>query len=93
MTPHVGQGATIHLWSDRHACTIVRVVRFKTNGKIKGVEVQRDNAVWNGVEYVYTPNPDAYVDLFLKGKDDRYKNKVGESLTIGVRSEHFDLTF
>ncbi len=41
-TPEVGDGATVTMWSDRHACTIVNV-RLK-GGEVFEIDIQRDKA-------------------------------------------------
>ena len=76
-TAKVGDGATIVLWSDRHACTIVKVTKAF-------VWVQRDNAVLSGdwkpewisggfvghcvnqheQEWTYTPDPSGVITKF-----------------------------
>lgn len=62
-TPTVGMGATTLLWSDRHACTITKVLPQKDGGWM--VLVQEDLArVISGscfdgsARYDYHPNPD-----------------------------------
>ena len=69
--PSVGDGATVLMWTDRYAATIVTVERFKTGrraGEVKAVEVREDHAKRtdrNGQSesqtYEYSPNPSATV--------------------------------
>lgn len=97
--PAVGMGATILMWSDRHACTIVSVEK---NGKRIGV--QRDHAKrtdGNGMSdcqsYEFTPNSEAHVEFFTLRKNGNYVREgdsiKGSPLKIGARSEYYDFSF
>lgn len=105
-TPVVGMGATILLWSDRHAATIVSV-----GGKPDAwvIEVQEDRAkVISGsdfdgsADYEYSPRPNGRIHTF------RFKDGVwreldregrlmpkgsGSGLRIGDRLEYRDPSF
>lgn len=93
----VGDGATICMYSDRHACTVVGVFG-------KSVYVQRDHAeIVSGsgfdgsAEYEYHFNPDAPVEVFTLRKNGQYVRmgepyRNGTSLGIG-RSEYRDPHF
>lgn len=78
--PTVGMGATILLYSDRHAGTIIKVETWR-----KGVllHVQRDtakridkNGPSDDQDYEYTPNPNGPVDLFWFGGDSKVWREV-----------------
>lgn len=92
--PEVGMGATILMWSDRHAATIVRVTKTQ-------VHVQRDKATRidnNGMSesqrYTFEPNPEAAVEVFRKRKGNRWVlSGGGASLRIGDRSSYHDFSF
>jgi hypothetical protein len=64
--PTVGMGATILLWTDRHAATIVEVSKDKQGRTIIGVQ-EDDSKVIKGstmdgsAEYEYSRRPDAPV--------------------------------
>lgn len=103
--PEIGMGATMLLWSDRHAGTVV-----SWDGKVLGV--QRDNPeIVSGhgndgsAKYEYKPNPSGPVYYFRREPDGRWMhvrknpetgrwNKSGGyGLKIGVRDEHYDPSF
>lgn len=102
-TPEVGMGATIAMWSDRYAATIVEVVRFKTGqraGQVKTVVVQRDhvkrvdtNGMSDAQNYQYSPNTQAARQAFNVNSKGQFNSKGGDKLIIGVRDEHYDYTF
>lgn len=90
--PQVGMGATILMWSDRHAATIVKVTKTQ-------VHVKQDKAVridTNGMsehqEYTYTSDPDASVEVFRMTKRG-YRSSSGAGLVIGERDEYYDPSF
>ena len=98
MLPEVGMGATLILWSDRHAYTVVEVKSPRT------IIVQRDNAkrtdnlgMSESQEYSYTPNPNAPKEVFTFRKNGRWVEK-GKSirnspLVLGIREEYYDYYF
>lgn len=68
--PYIGMGASILMWSDRHAGSIVEVFKKKD---IVYIAVQEDNAVRvdkNGMsesqEYEYSPNPNGAIRYYRK---------------------------
>jgi hypothetical protein len=103
--PEEGMGATITMWSDRHAATIVAVRRFKTGqraGQVKEIDVQRDKAIRtddhgmsDAQSYRYEPDPDAGVTTFKVDKHGRFfsNGKGSRGLLIGHRDEHYDYSF
>jgi hypothetical protein len=105
--PEIGQGATTLGYSDRHAASVVEVLK---GGEL--IAVQRDHAkVVKGsahdgsAEYEYEPNPDGPIYWFRRGKDGRwehvYKNPEsgrwkksgGNGLILGMRREYYDPHF
>lgn len=97
--PHVGQGATICLWSDRHAATVVAVPNDRT------VVVRQDHAERvdsNGFSetqvYRYSPSPTTKTETFTLRKNGRWiakgqKMRGGVRLGLGHRDEHYDFSF
>jgi hypothetical protein len=92
-TPVVGMGATILMWTDRHAATIVKVTPTQ-------VHVQRDKATRidaNGMsemqEHVFEADPTADVEIFRKTKRGWRKAGGGHGLRIGDRDEYHDYSF
>ncbi len=66
--PAVGDGATVLLWTDRHATTVIDV---DTSGKHPVITVQRDhvkrideNGMSEAQEYEYTPDPEGIKSMF-----------------------------
>jgi len=96
--PEIGMGATLIMWSDRHAYTITGV---SPSGKT--IKLQRDKATRvdkNGMsdaqDYKYEPDIEAPVETATLRKDGRYKLKgytSGGTVLIGKRDEYYDYTF
>ena len=107
--PAVGMGATMLLWSDRCACTIINVqqVRGKTI-----VTVQTDRATVTAgsshdgsAVYSYARNPQGSEHHFRREDDGRWQQVVinrqtgrwgkasGRGLRIGERDEYRDPSF
>lgn len=92
--PTVGMPATILLWTDRHAATVVAV---SPSGKT--VTVREDRAIRtdrNGLSeiqhYTYTPNPDGALTTFRLGKRG-WRSAGGRGLHLGERAEYRDPSF
>lgn len=96
--PEVGMGATILMWSDRYAATVVEVRRFKSGqraGQVAAVKVQEDKAtrtdghgMSDSQSYSYEPAPDGPVREFKVSRDGRFKG-----LLVGKRDHHHDYSF
>lgn len=98
--PLAGSGATIIMWSDRHAATIISVSESGTT-----VQVQRDRAtrtdnygMSDSQSYAYSPNPEASIQAFTLRKTGRWvrrgeSEKGGTVLLIGQRDEYYDYSF
>lgn len=94
----VGMGATILMWSDRRAGTIIEVQRFRSGpnaGKPRIIIVQEDNAkrtdklgMSDSQSYEYEPNPNGIKHRFNARKDGTFKG-----LLIGRREEYYDYSF
>lgn len=54
-TPEVGKGATIMLWTDRHAYEVMKVSEDKTKATIQRYEAERtdDNGMSDSQQYKY----------------------------------------
>lgn len=99
-TPEVGMGATLLLWTDRHAGTITEVSEDKKTIKWKADKVSRvdNNGMSDSQDYSYEPNPDAKAMTFTLRKNGKYvvkgaPMKQGMVLSVGHRSEYYDYTF
>ena len=97
IVPNVGDGATICLWTDRHACTIVSV-----NGKRIGVKRDRasridSNGLSDAQDYSYHRDHNAPVQWFSWREKRREWIEVGTSngnrLSLGKRKEYHDFSF
>lgn len=106
--PKVGDGATILMYTDRHAATVVMV-----DEKRKIVTVQQDNAkrvddygMSDCQEYEYASDPGGAMTNFRLGKDNRWSqvrwndetnrwNYVpgGNGVIFGVRRKYYDFSF
>lgn len=103
--PAVGMGATICMWSDRHAVTIVEVAKGYIVTQTDNVKRIDNNGMSESQSYEYTPNPEGslqYWKLDKKGKYRvAYKNENGRlvfashssHLGIGYREEYYDFSF
>jgi hypothetical protein len=103
--PEVGMGATELLYTDRHACTVIKVFEYR---KQTYVTVQRDKAklttgstIYENQEYTFEANPSGRVDTYrfdgtrwvhviLNDLTNRWKNTGGSNLRIGERDEYYD---
>jgi len=103
-TPEVGMGATQLMYTDRHAGTIVELIK-NNQGEVSGFIWQQDNTRRtddNGLSesqsYEYTPNlksPKITVTLRKNGRwvvkgEDLWS---GTSFLIGHRDEYYDYSF
>lgn len=99
--PEVGMGATILMYSDRHAATVVGV---SANGKV--VRVQQDKATRtdtlgvtdSGQRYRYERNKLGKVRTFSLRSNGCWveagaQARNGTTLKLGVRDEHYDPSF
>ena len=96
--PEVGMGATVCWYSDRSACTIVGVRRFKTGkrkGQVSSVLVQSDkafrtddNGMSDAQSYRFECDPHARISEFKVKADGSFGN-----LSIGHRSHYHDFSF
>ncbi len=99
-TPEIGMGATVTMYTDRHACTIMKV-----NAKGNEVEIIEDiatrtdeNGMSDQQSYSYLPNPNRKPDTFSKRKNGMWvkvgsETKDGPCLIIGVRDHYHDFSF
>jgi len=101
--PEVGMGATLCMWSDRHAYTIHKV---DLKSKVKKIWASNDKAVRvdkNGMSESQTyefsnenqNSPEAWT-LFTLRKDGRWhmgNTLRGTILSVGHRSEYYDFSF
>jgi hypothetical protein len=94
--PEIGMGATVQLWSDRHACTIVQI----THGGKRLVIQQDDNQQVPDPNrpgqtiLQYSPNPTGQLYYVTKRKDGTFRlMKSKTRVFIGTRNEYYDPSF
>ena len=93
--PKVGDGATINMYTDRKAATIVEVLTPKK------IRVQLDNATRidsNGMsevqDYSYERDPEGPIYTFTQRKNGMWiESKGSNGLTIGIRRQYHDFSF
>lgn len=92
--PHVGQGATVGIGSDRYAATVIAV---SPSGH--KVTVQYDKATrtdnrgldeWQ--EYTYEADPHGTIQVFYRNQRGHYRAS-SYRLSLGVRSAYLDPSF
>lgn len=96
MTPQVGDGATVHFWSDRQAATIVGVSPSGHKVKLQYDTARRtdDRGLSDWQEYEFTRNTLGPVVEATRRKDGNYRIKGGTSrVSIGKRSHFRDPHF
>ncbi len=103
--PEVGMGATICMWSDREAATIVEVGKNYLVTQVDEAVRVDNNGISESQTYVFTPNPNSYKQYWKKNKDGLYKmahhNENGRlvmsgastHLHIGERAKFYDFSF
>jgi len=103
--PTVGMGATILMWTDRKAGTVVDVMDNIIAVQEDTAKRVDDNGMSESQEYEYTPNPDApntwfrrekagnWVEVFVNRKTNRWNKGGGRGLRLGERRQYRDVSF
>lgn len=93
--PEVGMGATIVMYSDRHAATVVEVVGPKKIIVQEDTSTRTDkNGMSENQDYNYSPNPAAPRRTFTLRKDGRWhESKAGTIIRLGERDSYHDFGF
>lgn len=101
-TPEVGDGATLVMWTDRYAYTVVEVEYYKSGakkGQVSAVIATEDKATrtdGNGMSecqaYEYETDPNATRERFTLRKDGKFKGERGV-LYVGKRETYHDFSF
>src|SRR5271157_1703405 len=94
--PEVGMGATIIMYSDKHAATIIDV---HPNGK--RIVIQEDiatrtdiNGMSDSQTYTYAPNSDGEKHVVSLRKDGTWRiSRSKTQIGIGYRREYYDYSF
>jgi len=104
--PEIGMGVTICMWSDRHAGTIVEIVKGMLIVADDDVKRTDSNGISESQEYEYTTNENNRKSYWKKDKKGKWceyyfnrdtnrfnKCNTGNHLGIGYRQEYYDFSF
>lgn len=95
--PTVGMGATILMWTDRRAATIVEVSPSgKRVGVVEDIATPKFEGMTDAQEYEYSPGTGkpTYFTLRRNGAFVRQGDtQRGTRLAIGERKQYFDFSF
>ena len=97
--PKEGMGATLLMWSDRHAYTIHKVEGKKLWASRDNTKLIAGNHHSESQEYEFSnenQNDESKWQLFSFRKDGRWHNGTslkGTTLLIGTKKEYYDPTF
>lgn len=100
LVPEVGMGATILMWTDRHAATVTHVSSSKKTIQVTTDKARRTDG--NGMSEVqsweYTPDPDGVVHTYTLRQNGRWVLRgedmfKGRGLLLGGRDEYHDFSF
>jgi hypothetical protein len=97
LKPEVGMGATILMWTDRRAATVIEVSKSG-----KKVTVQFDKATSQGSfgsqDWKLEPDPNGSTREYTKRKNGQWvaagdSMRGGQRLGLGYRDHYFDYSF
>ena len=96
--PQVGDGATIVMFTDRHAATIVEATATRVVVQQDSVARADTNGMSESQQYTFTPNPNAVrVSYSLRNTGQWIRTgestRGGQVLLIGHRNEYHDYSF
>ena len=91
-TPKVGMGATILMWTDRKACTIVKVTPTQIHVQEDKATRTDSNGMSESQTYNYERDQQAPVLVFRLTKRG-YRNNCGNGISIGHRAAYHDYSF
>jgi len=89
--PKIGEGATIILWTDRYAGTIIKITRCQIHVQRDVAVRQDDRGMCETQDYTYRPDPQGPLYIFRKTKRGYKAGSCG--LVIGERDEYYDYSF
>jgi len=88
-TPAIGMGATIYMWSDRHAATVVAISK---SGKRITLRADRVTRWENSYGAAFLPDPDGVTYEANLTKNGTWKS-AGNGVTLGNRAAYRDPSF
>lgn len=95
-TPKVGDGATMLLYTDRHAYTITSVAKSGKSFTMQRDTVKRvdTNGMSESQDYEFTRNEQGEtVTVRMSKKGWRVGGMRGNKVLVGCRDEYFDFSF
>ena len=97
-TPEVGMGATMLMWSDREAGTVVEVKGKRLVWRQDKATRADTNGMSDCQSYTYEPDPEGRTEVFTLRKNGEWvregdSQKNGTSLGLGYRSKYYDYSF
>lgn len=93
LEPQIGMGVTGYLWSDRIACTVIKITAKNR------ITVQRDDCTFEpfpsgyAIEGSYTPNPNGQTYNLIRTKRGWKEIGTETRFNLGVRAEYRDPHF
>lgn len=104
--PEVGMGATICMWSDRHAVTIIAIEKGILTTQGDKCTRTDSNGMSESQSYTYERDPHGIITHWKKDQSGKwrtvYRNEEtgrwkmanhGNHLSIGYREEYYDFSF
>lgn len=93
--PEPEMGATLILYTDRQAYTIIEVDKSGNSFKMQRDRADRvdSNGMSECQKYKYTRNKDEAVCLVRKANDGQWYTKGGSKVIVGRREEYHDFSF
>ena len=96
--PVVGMGATMPMWTDRHAYTVVEAGPKRLVAQQDIATRVDGNGMSDAQSYTFAPNPAAPREVFTLRKNGRWVKegesmRGGQRLSLGARSEYHDYSF
>lgn len=89
----VGMGATITMFSDRHACTVIAFTHNTVNVQMDHATRIDKNGISDCQKYEYSANSNGVVATFKKSKKGVYKSIGYSGLVLGTRQHYHDFGF
>jgi|SRR5271166_748000 len=93
---HIGMGVTIQGWSDRHAGTLIQVLRGGRKLVIQMDIATRidSNGMSESQQYTYERDPNGTIEYATLRRDGKYRLMGGQSpVSLGNRNEYYDFSF
>lgn len=96
IVPEVGMGATLVMWTDRHAYTIIEVSKSGKSFKMQRDKATRidKNGMSDSQEYSFERDPNGSIDKVTLRRDGKWKvEKQGTTVIPNTRDEYYDYSF